>query len=216
LRIHVTIIYGRAAAQDIWAASLPCYAMDESAHDAEQQPTHQTQLDHRHSDDDSLSSGKDEWSDQAEPADAANTAESAPASTLFSADFRRRSCSPREPLPTTVVWAVDSDGHCRGQANVQVAASRHAHAQLQEQSPDTRGTGLDKEPGRGRQPDAPLGSHSLTANYPSAPDAVAPLRASEQTRRDSVGYWIDAALADEGWWDGERDRGEILGRLPDL
>ena len=91
-----------AAAQDLWAASVPCYAMDQFAHYAEEQPPHRTQLDHRHGDDDSRSSGKDEWSDQAEPADAASTvADSAPASPLFSADPGRHSCSPREPPPCT-------------------------------------------------------------------------------------------------------------------
>ncbi len=48
--------------------------------------------------------------------------------------------------------------------------------------------------------DAPLGSHPPCASQPCAPEADPVLRPEEGARGESVGHWIDAALADEGWW----------------
>jgi hypothetical protein len=107
-----------AAEQDPWAASLPCYASDESGPDAAQEPPRKKQRKLWHSSD--------------------------------------------------------------------AAATRSGN--LQCDSPAT--------------PDLTSAQFSPDAFFsqPCAPEADPAVRAYGGTRGESVGHWIDAALADEGWW----------------
>ena len=51
--------------------------------------------------------------------------------------------------------------------------------------------------------DAPRGSHPPCASQPCAPEEDPALLPGEGAGGESVGHWIDAALADEGWWGAE-------------
>ena len=106
-----------AAEQDPWAASLPCYASDESGPDAAQEPPRKKQRKLWHSSDAATRSGNLQCDNLATP-------------DLTSAQF----------------------------------------------SPDA------------------------FFSQPCAPEADPAVRAYGGTRGESVGHWIDAALADEGWW----------------
>ncbi len=57
--------------------------------------------------------------------------------------------------------------------------------------------------------DAPVGCHPPCASTPCAlaADRVPVLWPSERARGETVtvGHWIDAALADEGWWGAEQE-----------
>jgi hypothetical protein len=99
------------------------------------------------------------------------------APSVLSSAFR--SCSPPEPPPPTVGWATGSvllpDPRCQG-----------------------------GELGRDWLPDAPLGCHPpRTASQPCAPEADPVPQPCKQVSGESVGHWIDAALADEEWWGAE-------------
>jgi hypothetical protein len=61
----------------------------------------------------------------------------------------------------------------------------------------------DDELGRDRLPDAPLGCHPPCVDLPCGPEAEPVVRACKRARGESAGDWIDAALADEGWWGEE-------------
>jgi hypothetical protein len=177
--------------------------MDEPAQDAGQQAAHQTQQTgkHWHSDDDSLSSA--DLSDHADQT-CSQAGHPAPASTSLSTDFQRRVCSPHELPPPTVVWAIGSDG------GEQTAAAKinFELAPL----PDMRCKGDDL--GRDRLPDAPSGNHPPGASKLPAADPM--VQAGARAGRESVGHWIDAALADEGWWGGAREGEGAVGRMPFL
>ncbi len=174
---------------------LPSYTREfSSAQDAVEQPSNTTQPDHWQSDDDMVRPGKCRCSDPADPA---------PARAPCSADFRLRSCSPPKlPLPT-VVWATGANSSFRivGRGAGSRTLSGFELAPL----PDPRRMG-DDELGRDRLPDAPLGCRPpcSLADLPCGPEAEPVVRACKRARGESAGDWIDAALADEGWWGEEK------------
>jgi hypothetical protein len=136
-----------------------------------QQPPHKKQCKHGHNDDAVKCTGKFESLVPAKPA---------ATSVLSSADSRARSCSPPEPPPPAVSWAAASDGGLTARAM----------------------SGLELVLGQDWLPDAPLGCHPpREASKPCAPEADPVLRPCKRARGESVGHWIDAALADEGWWE---------------
>ena len=105
-------------------------------------------------------------------------AKPAAASVLSCIDSWVRSCSPPEP-PPTVGWETVSGG---GQTALAVS-------------------GLELVLDRDWLPDATVGCHPpRTASQPCAPEEDPVQQPCEQARGESVGHWIDAALADEGWW----------------
>ncbi len=169
---------------------LPSYTR-ESAQDAGQQRANTTQPDHWHSDDSEfVRPGKCRCSDPADPA---------PARAPCSADFRLRSCCPPELPPPTVVWATGADSRCGDRGAAAQTLSGFELAPL----PDPQRMG-DDEQGRDRLPDAPLGCHPPCADLPCGPEAEPVVRACKRARGESAGDWIDAALADEGWWGEEK------------
>jgi hypothetical protein len=83
--------------------------------------------------------------------------------------------------------------------------SRHSDVKFHNSDPDPgiailRPTAAAFRPGLQQGADAPRGSHPPCASQPCAREADPVLRPLEGSRGESVGHWIDAALADEGWW----------------
>ena len=155
-----------------------------------QQPPLNNQREQWHSNDAETRSGNMEHCDPAKPA---------PACALFSADSQARLCSPPEPPPPTLVCATSSD--CWGQAARAVSGVKLAlRPQLRCQR---------DELGKDWLPDAPSGCHPPGASQPCGPggsrDPV--LRPCEWAQGESVGHWIDAALADAGWGEGGTEEG---------
>ena len=165
--------------QDPWSASLPCYASDESGPDAAQEPPRKKQRKLWHSSDAAMCTVNLQCDSPATPD---------LTSVQCSADSRDRSCSPPEaphPHSPADLRAPGSDG--RRQAAWAVQAGPRCTS-------DELGR-LGDWP-----PDAPL-------SPPHIPKADPAPLACAGARGESVGFWIDAALADEGWWWAEDGAG---------